>query len=242
MPAHAAAAEHFLHVVDHRRIAAQHRMRVFGRERQADARLEPAVVDRVRDAARERIAVAVAAHHRHVVERARVRARDARDLVAIRELMRMAHRVDEHDAAELRPRVGRAQHRQERADSGAGRQAPQRFRVGRLADAEETVGARREPDAVAVVERGEARRQRTLGEDDEVELVRLRRRRVHERIRTPDHCLLRIRRPGQREPRELPGDERHLRREDLQRMEAVAPASPPGNAAFHPRGHRDSDC
>jgi hypothetical protein len=51
VPPHSARVQHLLHILDHRRIAAKHRVRVFGRERNAGARFEPPVFDRRRDAA-----------------------------------------------------------------------------------------------------------------------------------------------------------------------------------------------
>ena len=74
-----------------------------------------------------------------------------------------------------------------------GGETPQHVGRRHFADAKEAVGARREPDRIADRERGEPRRQRSAGHDDEVELVRLFVRRVHERIGPADHRLLMLR-------------------------------------------------
>src|SRR6185437_11942885 len=68
MPPHTSRREHLLHVVDHRRVAAQHRMRVLAGQRQRDTGLEATVLDGSLDAPGERVGMRVAAHHRDVAK------------------------------------------------------------------------------------------------------------------------------------------------------------------------------
>ena len=151
--------------------------------------------------------------------------------------------VHQHDPAEFRPRLGRAQDRQERTETGAGREAPQHVGVGHFADAKrsrsrvrssQTGRPARAPRAAATA----ARRDR-----DEIELVRRGARRIHERIGPAEHLLLGPRRRRQREAAELAGDERHLGRLDLQRMQAIGPPHVAGDRSLHPfahAGHREA--
>ena len=122
---------------------------------------------------------------------ARTRRGDACDYVAVRQVGGMPHRVHQHDPLEFLPRLFGAQYRQVGAQTGAGREAPQRCRIRQLGDAEKPVGAIEQPHRVVALERRETRRQRALRQDVEIELVRGAVGRVNERIGTAEHRLLR---------------------------------------------------
>ena len=55
--AHAAGRKHLLHVLDHRRIATQHRVGVLGSQRNPDAALESAILDCLRNPAGEGVGI-----------------------------------------------------------------------------------------------------------------------------------------------------------------------------------------
>ena len=130
--------------------------------------------------------------------------RDRRDHVAVGEIGGDAHRVHEHDAPELLPRLRRAQDRQERPDAGAGRRGTTARRPpGTSAIVKNPLALGRSQTGSPGRERREPRRQRPFGHDDEVELVGRRAGRIHERIGPADHLLLRARRRRQREAAEL---------------------------------------
>ena len=90
MPFHPARRQHLLHVVDHRRIAAQHHMRIGGGEYESCARLEPPILDQRGNAPRQRAGMRLAAHHRHIGKCAGMRAEDTVDDVAIGKVRRNA--------------------------------------------------------------------------------------------------------------------------------------------------------
>ena len=54
VPPHAARIQHLLHIVDHRRLSTEHRVRVLRRKGNSRARFEAPVFDGRRDAARQR--------------------------------------------------------------------------------------------------------------------------------------------------------------------------------------------
>ena len=174
MPASAA----LLRILDHRRIAAQHRMRILGRHRNARPRLETAIFDCGGNPSRERVGMRLAAYHRHIGERTGMRAADIGDDIAIRQFLGMANRVDKHDARKALPRIGRAQHRQERSDAGSRGEAPQHVGRRDFADAEESVRAGR-ARRIADPERGKPGVNSPPGTIMKIELVRLFVRRVH---------------------------------------------------------------
>ena len=88
------------------------------------------------------------------------------------------------------------------------------------------------------LQRSEPRRERALGQDVEVELVRRAVRRVDERIRTAKHRLLRPWRCGEREARELSGNERYGGRCHLQREQPLGPLPLADDLALDPFAHR----
>ena len=87
-----------------------------------------------------------------------MRAADAGNLVAIGVLGGVTYRMHENDAPKLLPWLLGAQHRQERSDACARRNAPQGFGFGKLGNREEAIGLRQHPDRVAAIERRETRR------------------------------------------------------------------------------------
>src|SRR6185295_3713147 len=120
-----------------------------------------------------------------------MRLADLRDLLTVGQLVRKPDGVDKHDTLVLLPRVRRAQNGKKRTDAGAGGETPQDVGRWYLGDREEAVRARQQPDRIARLERGELRRQRAPGKGDEIELMGLNVRTVHEGVRATDHLLLR---------------------------------------------------
>ena len=240
MATHAARGEKRLRIVHHCRIPAEHHVRIFRRERDAGACLQPAVGDGVGNAPRERARMRLPAHHRHVGEGAGSITGNGRDFVTIGEFLGVTNRVHEDRAFEFLPRLGSAQDRQIGSDPRSCRQAPEHLGYRNLTGAEESVGLRRQPDRFAYRQRGQPRRQWPFRQDDEIELVRLRSRWVHERVRPADHRLLCPRRGRQGNPPELARDKADIGRADLERVQPLGPLPPAGDPAFNPLCHSRS--
>src|SRR5215471_21474908 len=126
VPAHAALFEHRLGVAHHLRIATEHGVRVLGCHRQASPSLEAPVADGFRNASDECPAMRFATHEWREAEPSGARARDLGDDLTVGEVCDVAYSMDEDDSFELVPCLLSAQDRQERSETGASRETPER--------------------------------------------------------------------------------------------------------------------
>lgn len=234
MPPHAASFQSGQGVVEHAGIAAQHDMGRFRRQHQAGRLLQCAAFDTRGNPLVQAVGAVLAGRERNEAELRRMALPQFLDGVRVAQVVRGAYRMAQHHRFEAGPGRGGFQDGKKRTDGAPRGEKPEMTGVWNFVQGEESIRRGGDPESLTGPKLRETRRQRTVLDDVEMDLVRPLVGRVDHGIRAPDAFAIDVH-PCANELTRSEGGQLGFK---AQRNQPPVPVHTFDYACFHPFAHR----